>query len=344
MTGEAPRPALDRLPIAVLVDREGLGDALLRLPFLRAVKRAWPNRPVWWIASDETAMARELAPWSGGLIDRTIEHAGLAMPLREVVRRLRAMPPFDLVFDTRERLVPVGLARLLLSHRGFYADLPYDLLSTRPAPRGPARPPGIAARMLALVEAASGAAADWGGDFEIGSAATHLATWRLPDGQTYYVGLAVGGSGTRESWPLAAYIALAERLEQAGCTPVFLIGPKEHSLVEVLRASVPSALFPQADPIDPDIMPRPLELAIAIGRRLAAAVADDSGIGHLLAAVGTPLVSLFGPTDADRRRPFTPRGVVVRAQDFGGATMEAIRVEPVFAAVEALMAEWSEEA
>ena len=72
---------------------------------------------------------------------------------------------------------------------------------------------------------------------------------------------------------------------------------------------------------------------------MAAAVAGDSGIGHLLAAVGTPLVSLFGPTDADRRRPFTPHGVVVRAQDFGGTAMEAIPVEPVFAAVEALVAD-----
>jgi ADP-heptose:LPS heptosyltransferase len=343
MTGDVPRSAPDHLPIAVLVDGEGLGDALLRLPFLRAVKRAWPDRPVWWISSQETAMARELAPWSGAFIDRTIERAGLTTPLREVVARLRALPPFDLVFDTRERLAPVVLARLLLSHRGFYASLPHDLLSTRRASRGPAGPTGIAARMLALVEAASGAPADWRGDLEIGSAATHLATWRLPNGQTY-VGLAVGGGEGPQSWPLAAYIALAERLEQIGCTPVFLIEPKQHSLVEVLRASVPSALFPQADPIDPEIMPRPLELAIAIGRRLAAAVADDSGVGHLLAAVGTPLVSLFGPTDADRRRPFTPRGVVVRAQDFGGTAMEAIPVEPVFAAVGAIIEGGPEEA
>jgi ADP-heptose:LPS heptosyltransferase len=335
MTGEAPRSTAPNLPIGVLVDREGLGDALLRLPFLRAVKRAWPEHPVWWISSHETAMVHELAPWSGALIDRGIEHAGLTKPLWDVIGRLRALPPFDLIFDGRDSLAPVVLARLLLSHRGFYASLPYDLLSTRPSPRPV--PSGVAVRMLSLVEAASGAPADSRGDFEIGSAAIHVATWRLPEGRTY-VGLAVGGSDGRESWPLAAYIALAERLERAGRTPVFLIGPRERSLVEVLRASVPSALFPEADPIDPDITLRPLELTIAIGRRLAAAVADDSGIGHLLALVGTPLVGLFGPTDADRRRPFTSRGVVVRAQDLGGTTMEAIPVEPVFAAVEALIA------
>src|SRR5205807_54677 len=117
-----------------------------------------------------------------------------------------------------------------------------------------------------------------------------------------------------------------------------LIGPQERAVLDVLRASLPSGLFPEADPIDPDIMPPPLELVIAIGRRLAAAVANDSGIGHLLGAVGTPLVGLFGPTDADRRRPFAERGAVVRAQDFGGTAMEAIPVDPVFAAVEAIMA------
>src|ERR1700689_4995918 len=67
-------------PIAVLVDREGLGDALLKLPFLRAVRRAFPGRPLWWIATHQTAMARELAPWMIGLIDRTIENAGLTVP------------------------------------------------------------------------------------------------------------------------------------------------------------------------------------------------------------------------------------------------------------------------
>ena len=72
-------------PIAVLVDREGLGDALLKLPFLRAVRRAFPGRPLWWIATHQTSMARELAPWVDGLIDRTIEHAGLTDRLTPLI-------------------------------------------------------------------------------------------------------------------------------------------------------------------------------------------------------------------------------------------------------------------
>jgi ADP-heptose:LPS heptosyltransferase len=76
---------------------------------------------------------------------------------------------------------------------------------------------------------------------------------------------------------------------------------------------------------------------MAIARRLAAAVANDSGIGHLLGIVGTPLVSLFGPTDPARWRPYTTTGLVIRAQQFGSDAMDAIPVEPVFAAVDKLI-------
>ncbi len=89
----------EKRPIAVLVDREGLGDALLKLPFLRAVRRTFPGRPLWWIATHQTSMAHEMAPWVAGLIDRTVENAGLTEPAREVIPRLRALPPFELVFE-----------------------------------------------------------------------------------------------------------------------------------------------------------------------------------------------------------------------------------------------------
>jgi ADP-heptose:LPS heptosyltransferase len=333
-------PGLPDRPIAVLVDREGLGDALLKLPFLRAVRRAFPGRALWWIATHQTAMAHEMAPWVAGLIDRTTEHAGLTVPARKVVPRLLALPPFDLVFDSRTRFMTVLLARMLLSHRDFYACLPGYVFSTR-RPPGRARivrPRHIAARMLSLAEAAAGGPVEYEGTFALSPAAEELAASRLPEGPAY-VGLAVGSRAARKNWPLANFIALAGMLARAGRMPVFLIGPRERELIAVLHASVPSALVLDADPVDPAVKLRPLELAMAIGRRLAAAVANDSGIGHLLGAVGTPLVSLFGPSDPQRWRPLTASGAVLRAQAFGATAMDAIPVEPVFAAVQSLMSE-----
>jgi ADP-heptose:LPS heptosyltransferase len=60
-------------------------------------------------------------------------------------------------------------------------------------------------------------------------------------------------------------------------------------------------------------------------------------MGHLFGAIGAPLVSLFGPTNPARWAPLTARGVVIRAQDHGGETMEAIPVDAVVTAVEGLL-------
>ncbi len=326
----------------MLVDREGLGDALLKLPFLRAVRHAFPGRPLWWIATHQTSMAHELAPWIADLIDCTTEYAGLTEPARKVIPRLRALPPFDLVFDARTRFATVLLARTLLSHRGFYACLPGYMLSTRRPPGRLTRPDNIAERMLSLVEAATRRPADVSGTFKLSRDVERFAATALPDGRAY-VGLATGSREARKNWPLDRFVALAHQLEQTGLIPVFLIGPQERELVDALRSKVPSALFPEAGPIDSTLRPRPLELAMAIGRRLAAAVANDSGIGHLLGILGTPLVSLFGPTDPERWRPYTSAGIIIRAQQFGGDAMETIPVEPVFAAASRLISSSSEQ-
>lgn len=323
--------------IAVLVDREGLGDALLKIPFLRALRRAFPAHRVWWIATHQTAMEDDLAPWVAPLLDRVIANAGLTSLDRAVVLRLRALPPFELVFDARTRFMTVLLARRHLKHRGFYACLPGFVLSDRLPPGRFTRPKGIAARMLTMVEAATGRAADWTGTFEVSAAAQRLAAERLPDGPRY-VGLAPGSREVRKNWPLDRYMALAMALAAKGYTPAFLIGPQEREWLATLREGVPQALFPEAEPVDPALGVGRLEFAIAIGRRLTATVANDSGIGHLMAAIGTPLLSLFGPSDAARWAPFGERCIIVRAQDFGGETMEAIPVDAVSDAVDRLLA------
>ncbi|HTH16123.1 MAG TPA: glycosyltransferase family 9 protein, partial [Magnetospirillum sp.] len=83
----------------------------------------------------------------------------------------------------------------------------------------------------------------------------------------------------------------------------------------------------------------PPQLTIALARRLAAAVANDSGTGHMLAAADVPMVSLFGPTPPEKFAPATQRLIVVRAQDFGADAMDAIPVQAVADALAATLAQ-----
>jgi ADP-heptose:LPS heptosyltransferase len=228
------------------------------------------------------------------------------------------------------------LTRLNLKHQGYYACAPGFLLSDRLPPGRWMRPTGVAERMLTMIEAATGRAADWKGTFEVSQAAQRLAAERLPSGP-HYVGFAPGSREVRKNWPLDRFIAAASALAAKGYAPVFLIGPQERDWLATLRTAVPQALFPEAEPVDPSLGVSRLEFAIALGRRLSAVVANDSGVGHLTAAIATPLVSLFGPSDAKRWAPFGERVIIIRAQEFGGDTMEAIPVNAVSGAVERLL-------
>ena len=322
--------------IAVLIIREGLGDALLKIPFLRAVRRAFPGHRIWWIATHQTAMEDDLAPWVAPLLDRVISQAGLTSPDREIIPRLRALPPFDLVFNSRSRFMTLLLTRLNLKHHGYYACAPGFLLSDRPPPGRWMRPTGIAARMLTMIEAATGRAADWKGTFDVCPAAQQLAAARIRMARVMSdwrrAAAKFARTGRWSDTPRSPLRSPPRATHRRSC-----IGPQERAWLDTLRAAVPQALFPEADPVDPSLGIGRLEFAIALGRRLTAVVANDSGVGHLMAAIGTPLVSLFGPSDAKRWAPFGEHVIILRAQEFGGETMESIPVEAVSGAVDRLL-------
>jgi hypothetical protein len=54
--------------------------------------------------------------------------------------------------------------------------------------------------------------------------------------------------------------------------------------------------------------------------------------------MGVPVVSLFGPTAANKMAPFCPDGIVLEARDYGRRTIDAIPVSPVYEAVLRLLA------
>ncbi len=53
---------------------------------------------------------------------------------------------------------------------------------------------------------------------------------------------------------------------------------------------------------------------------------NDSGISHLAAAWGAPVIALFGPTDPAQWAPIGPRVRVMRAED---GKMESLKFEEV---------------
>ncbi|MCA9310822.1 MAG: glycosyltransferase family 9 protein [Phycisphaerales bacterium] len=103
-----------------------------------------------------------------------------------------------------------------------------------------------------------------------------------------------GGNDEAKRWPVDRYAALADYLAEHHDVRVLINGsPAERELT----AAVAAACRPDTRPIllaDHGIN---LSILKAIIARSAVMVTNDTGPRHIAAAVGTPLVTLFGPTD-----------------------------------------------
>ena len=315
--------------ILVYVGLDLVGDGVMKLPFLSALRRLYPEARITWLAGQgKTVYAGVLAPLLSGLVEEVIQEAGIGLSAWELISRPLGGRRFDLVIDTQRRVV-TSLILKRIPHGKFISAAAGWALSDAVPKSGKAKRSSMIGQMVALLEAASGAEVPVPPPVRLAPDLLAEAERRLPAGPRY-VGLAPGAGGKHKCWPLGNYLDIGVRLAAEGLAPVFLIGPAERDWEIGLRAALPDAIFPLTDSDGPPV-------TMALGTRLSAAVANDSGTGHMLAAAGVPLLSLFGPTPPAKFAPAAERLTVIRAQDFGAEDMAAIPVEPVMAALRLLL-------
>jgi len=97
-------------------------------------------------------------------------------------------------------------------------------------------------------------------------------------------------------WPPELWGRLAALLSEAGSPVALVIGPGEEEIAARAAAAAGRPVPVLGADLDP------VELA-ALLARARAVVANDSGPMHLAGAVGAPVVAIFGPTDPGRTGP-----------------------------------------
>jgi heptosyltransferase-2 len=166
-----------------------------------------------------------------------------------------------------------------------------------------------------------------------------------------FVALNPGANRADKRWPAERFAALADRLTTCPATDsasphsvVITGGPGELELLEAIEKLAKRPLI--------NLARRGVTLGSlkAVLRRAAILITNDTGPRHIAAALGTPVVTLFGPTDhrwttlhlpPDRERilvaePFLPEELVAD-QLPKACAIDKIAVEDVVMAVQAML-------
>ena len=132
--------------------------------------------------------------------------------------------------------------------------------------------------------------------------------------------LLVPGSSPRhpaKRWPARHFARLAQALVAQGVRPVVVGAPHERALGREIVAACPGAL---------DLVGETdLASLAALARHCALTVGNDSGVCHLAAAAGAPVLALFsGQTEPARHAPRGPLVRVLAVADLNDLAPEAV--------------------
>ncbi len=295
----------------LIVKPSSLGDVVHALPTLAALRRRFPSSKLVWLVKWEWADVLEGNPDLDEVLAVDLSVQGWPAAIR-AVREGR----FDLVVDLQGLLrsavlgwasgsaTRVGFANGREGSPWFYTHcvpvpdasmhavdrylLMARFLGAEPEKPGPSafclpRDPAAEARVEALLAAAGVQAG------------------------TMLVALNPSARWMTKRWPAESFAAVGDWLQRQGGARVAVVGSgKERSAGdEVIRLM-------RTTPLDL-VGKTTMKELIALLRRLRVFITNDSGPMHLAAAIGTPVIAPFGPTDPARTGPYGEGHTILRS-------------------------------
>jgi 3-deoxy-D-manno-octulosonic-acid transferase/heptosyltransferase-1 len=315
-----------KTPRSILVVRLGaIGDVIRTLPAVSCMRRTWPEARISWAVEepsrdllvghpdvDEVLLLRRKLLADALTLRNPVE---AWVHLRDYLRGLRRRR-FDWVVDLHGTLKSALLTRFSGGTRLFglgpgHARERAHLLYTDPLP--------LPRRRMSRVERALGVARMLGADTSAprrilpprDEAAAFARGFLEGDGLRPPRVLVYPGTSEAQAYkryPAPLFARLADRIAgETGGSILIAWGPGEEEIARSVREAMrqPATLAPRTR----------LDQLAEIARGCDLFVGSDTGPLHLAAAVGVPLLALYGPTDALVNAPYTESPHVAMAGD-----------------------------
>ena len=328
---------------AILIVRLGaMGDIVHALPVAAALRDTFGDARIDWVVDERHHELLELVP----VIDRRFvlrtKTASLWRRITEL-RRAFASESYDLAIDVQGLLKSAVVARVSGARR----VLGFTTAHLRERAAGlfysETQDPGDTGHVIEKNLTLAAAVGADGSQIRFplavpASAALDAVRNRVSaEGETSFAVLNPGAAWPNKRWAPARFGAVAQWLRrERGLRSVVTWGPGDEAMAaSLVDASAGAAeLAPSTSIAD----------LTAIVQAADVMVSGDTGPLHLAAAVGTPIVGIFGPTDAARNGPWSKADVTVsrfaacscqyqRRCGAAGWCLEDISVDDVTAAI-----------
>jgi heptosyltransferase I len=292
----------------LILKPSSLGDVIHALPVLRLLRSHWPDSRVYWWLDTNLIPLLEKDPDVAGIF--AFERKRWAAPHHwpEIVSSVADMRQhhFDLSIDLQ------GLARsgmfAWLADAGLSVGLDnlregsregarafYDLVPPRARPQTHAVDRYLA--VLPLLNVPVHWNFEW---LPCRPAAVESVRQKWAPGRegARWIVLLPGGRWDNKRWPAPYFIELAKRLREMPAVRLVVLGSKEEQpLGEQIAAAVPELCMNLAGATSLDEMIEWIRLSRLV-------ITNDTGPMHVAAALGRPVIAIFGPTDPHNTGPY----------------------------------------
>ena len=290
----------------ILIVRLGsLGDIIHAIPAAAAIRRSYPDATIDWLVDARHADLLELVPVVNGRIAvNTTSIASIAATLR----RLRARR-YDAALDLQGLFKSAAMARLSGAKR--VIGFPPQLLREPLARVLYTEVAGYAAshvidKNLSLLRAIDVRAEDVVFPLEDRRpevAAMARAALGIGPAEPFAL-LNPGAAWPNKRWPPVYFAEVARALvARYNLRSLVLWGPGEESIAQTVVTASDGAAAMSPETAIADL--------VSVAKAAVIMISGDTGPMHVAGAVGTPIVGIFGPTDAARNGPWAEDDLTV---------------------------------
>ena len=305
----------------LIIKPSSLGDIVLALPALSALRRSFPDARISWLIRPEFAPLLKNHPhltdtilFDRKFLGKAWFHPRAFASLLLLIRQLRRSK-FDVVIDLQGLFRTASLAWLSgckkrlgmtnareLAHIFYTHKIPQDqhCIHLVDYYLKIIRAVGVSDVGVQFVLPADSAAAD--------SISGLLARYGIsPDSYAVFV---PGSAHTSKCWPIENFAALADKISSRFGLSIIATGTKpEEGVIKRLKelANAPITNFAGLTNLN--------EL-MALLRTARLVVSNDTGPGHIAAALGVPLVMMFSWSNPTRTAPYGRSECIVAREPF----------------------------